>query len=455
MVVFEASGQAALAALGKNANTVTPPVAESLTSRPSGLDRHRRRLRLERRQQSRAWLLDDAVDAVGPEQAWLLAARPSRCGWAASSHVGIHKGDKGARYSGLQTCASIWACPTCSPVIRSRRAAEVQQAANWWVAEHQGYFQFATFTLRHKLTDSLERSMKALTGAFTRLIRGAPWKRFAELHSIRHMIKSVEVTFSYNNGWHAHLHVLFFTATRENGAALEQARDWLSDRWAAMVVKEGGRLPSKDRGVDLRMVQDGQVVAEYITKLQEHDEPNEKLRQRQGKIGLEMTRTDLKRGRKESLVPFDLLDLDGLDEYERDRARGYWLEYVEATRGRRATTWSRGLKDEAGINDLSDDEIVEADAAEVKEDLPVVYIAARNWRYVMNRPDVVALFLELVEDGRADEIAEWVPMFVATGPPPAAGVKLAPLTDGQRVALARGTSRPLRGGKRRNAAAGV
>lgn len=444
-VSFQREALAASAGLGKNANTVTPQGAESPPRSASTLDRYRRRLRMERRQQSRSWLIQDAADTVGPEDAWLIAARPARCGWAASSHVGIHKGERGARYSGLQTCASIWACPTCSPVIRSRRATEVQQAANWWVAEHQGYFQFATFTLRHKLSDTLQRSMKALTGAFTRLIRGAPWKRFADRHSIRHMIKSVEVTFSYDNGWHAHLHVLFFTATLENGSALEEARDWLSDRWAAMVVKEGGRLPSKERGVDLRMVQDGQVVAEYITKLQEHDEPNDKLRQRKGKIGLEMTRTDLKRGRKNSLVPFDLLDLDGLDADESDRARAYWLEYVEATRGRRATTWSRGLKEAAGIDDQTDEDLVDAEAAEIKEDQPVVFIAARNWRYVMNRPEVVALLLELVEDGRIDELSEWVPIFVPTGPPPAPSPQpLRPLTHRERVTLSRGTSRPSR-----------
>lgn len=428
-VAFSPAGQApegrataAVGGLGTLGNTVTldrPETGLDSDSRPTAgrVDPawFKRRLRFERRQISKDWLFEDAREQVDAEHAAYFVAAPARCGWATGSHVGVHHGEKGARFSGVQTCSSIWACPTCSPVIRSRRSGEVQQAAAWWVAKHQGYFLFATFTLRHRLRDSLERSMKALTGAFTRLIRGAPWKRFRALHGIAHLIKSVEVTFSYDHGWHAHLHVLFFTEDVRNGAALEAARAWLTDRWQAMVVKEGGRMPDKEHGVDLRMVQDGTVVAEYITKLQEHDEPPEGLRERRWKIGQEMTRTDLKRGRKASLVPFDLLDLDGLDGEQIERARGYWLEYVETTKGRRATTWSRGLKSEAGIDEVSDDEILEEDAADVAEDVAVLLIARRNWRYVMNFPDLLARILELVEAGRADDVGDFVPILIPTG----------------------------------------
>lgn len=412
MVSFSGVQPGGTPGLGNKANTVTPRSAKP-ARKASGatVDRYRRRLRFERRQVSRSWLLEDATEMVGHEDAALAALRPARCGWASGSHVGIHRGEHGARYSGVQTCASIWSCPTCSPVIRSRRSAEVQQAAGWHVAENQGYFLFATFTLRHKKKDPLERSMTALTGAFTRVIRGAPWKRFAKRHGILHMIKSVEVTFSYDNGWHAHLHVLFFTEAVQNGHLLEEARAWLTDRWIQMVMREAPEMkPSRLYGVDLRMVQDGSVVAEYITKLQEHDEARDTLRQRRGKIGLEMTRIDLKRGHKASLVPFDLLDLDGLNDKEREKARVRWLEYVEVTRGRRATTWSRGLKEAAGIDELSDEELVDAEQAEVEEDRAVVMITARNWRYIMNRPDVVARLLELVEEGRIGEISEYIPV---------------------------------------------
>lgn len=354
-VVFVPAGQAPEgpaagggAALGIEANTVTPLRRRKPSA--AGL-RDLRRTRFARRQQSRDWLLEEARELIeNPADLVHVAPRPAKCGWAAGSVVGVHKGDGPARYSGVQSCASIWSCPCCSSVIRARRAEEIQHASDWW-EEQGGSFLFTTFTARHYLEDSLKTSLSALTEAFTRLIRGAPWKRFAARHGIAHMIKAVEVTVSWRNGWHAHLHVLFFTEDRASQAALEEARGWLAARWAEMVVKSGGRRPSARRGVDVRTVQNGNVVAQYISKLQEHD------REPSWRVGQEMARIDSKKGRLDSLVPFDLLDIDGLGDDEADRQRRFWLEYVETTKGRRATTWSRGLKDACGLDEVDDDEV--------------------------------------------------------------------------------------------------
>ncbi|MGK0716183.1 protein rep [Leucobacter sp. W1153] len=411
-VSFEREALAAPAALGTKANTVTP---FGSSHKPSvKVLRDLRRLRFARRQVSRDWFKQEALELLGDQgdvsALPQMLPRMAKCGWACSSDVAVHKGEGNARFSGLQTCASIWACPTCAPIIRARRAQEIQHASDWWENENAGSFLFATFTARHFLEDSLETSLSALTQAFTRLIRGAPWKRFSARHNIAHMIKSVEVTLSWNNGWHAHLHVLFFTHSRLSSAATAEARAWLSDRWAEMVVKCGGRRPSAKRGVDLRSVQDGSVVALYISKSQESDNS------RKWRIGQEMTRIDSKKGRLDSLVPFDLLDLDGLDAPEVDRQRSFWLEYVETTRGRRATTWSRGLKDACGLEDVPDEEILADEDSSTQEDDVQLLITARDWRYIMNRPDVVARILDLVELGRSDEVAQYVPIRVPAIP---------------------------------------
>lgn len=427
-VSFTASGQApgggaaaeTAGLLGNNGSTVTPLRLKHLDKQAvsAGTEqffRELRRVRFERRQQSRRWLLDQAAELVSdPKDVPLVAPTVAKCGWAASSHVGVHAGTQSAKFSGLQSCSSVWSCPCCASLIRHRRAQEVERAAEWWKDEG-GSFLFSTFTLRHKLGDSLEMSLSALTDAFTRLIRGAPWKRFAARHGIAHTIKAVEVTLSWRNGWHAHLHVLFFTGGQLSNTGLAAARDWLSDRWAGMVVKAGGRRPSKARGVDVRPVQDHHAVGLYITKLQEAD-TGFKNGRASSRISAEMTRIDTKKGRLDSLVPFDLLDVDGLTEDETERQRQHWLEYVETTRGRRAMTWSRGLKDACGLDDVGDDEIVSEDEAEtVVTDEVVAVIARRHWRGIQSRPDVLARILELVELDRVDEIAELVPI---SGPPP-------------------------------------
>jgi hypothetical protein len=352
----------------------------------------------------------------------------------------------------VQSCASVWSCACCGSLIRARRSEEVQQAAQWWEAAG-GQFLFLTLTVRHYAEDTLERTMDALTGAWTATINGAPWKRFARRHGIRHWIKAQEVTLGWQNGWHAHLHILLLvdlpgaakdlradaesawaevTAATDGrvraakvrkaqrrdvdaaearriadqGISRERERElhaWLYDRWRTMVLKCGGREPSRRRGVDIRTVRHGNVVGLYISKLQEGD------REHKGwAVGQEMSRQDLKKGRLDSLVPLELLDTDGLSDEQVERQRAYWLEYVHATKGRRAMTWSRGLKDAAGITEVDDEQIV-AEEAEDTEDDRVLIIRAAAWRGIRDDADTLARILELVEQDRASEVAQFVP----------------------------------------------
>lgn len=434
-----------LAGLGTNANSVT-------RHRSRKAFRAARRDRFARRVTSRRWLLDEAAEAHGRDAAVKLAPRPGTCGWAAGEAVGVHRAEgHAARFSGVQSCASVWSCACCGALIRSRRSEEVQEAARWWEAQG-GQFLFLTLTVRHYAEDSLERTMDALTEGFRATINGAPWKRFTRRHGIRHWIKAQEVTLGWQNGWHAHLHVLLFVdlpgaaadlqadadaarvamslavdgraraakrrrwerlvgevaeaeriAQQGISAARErELRDWLYDRWSKMVVTAGGRMPSRRRGVDIRTVRDGQVVALYVSKLQE---PDREVKSWQ--VGQEMSRQDLKKGRVDSLVPLELLDTDGLTDEQVERQRAYWLEYVHTTKGRRSMTWSRGLKEAAGIEDVEDEQIV-AEETEDTEDDRVLIIRAVDWRGIRDDADTLARILELVEQDRASEVAQYV-----------------------------------------------
>lgn len=439
------------------ANTVTP-LEGSLRVRNAVRDA--RRTQFVRRSQSSRWLLDDATAEHG-DSAVELVARPAKCGWAVGSHVAVHAPEgKPARYSGVQTCASVWSCAVCGSHIRRGRAEEVQQAARWWEAEQGGQFLFLTLTVRHQKDDALSSTMDVLTEAFTATINGAPWKRMMRRHGIRHWIKSQEVTFGFTNGWHAHLHVLVFVdldgAARDLAEDAEQAwrdaednrtsagklhagrarkaqrltddaaaakriagrgvdrvtlrefRGWLTERWADMVVAKGGRRPSRRRGVDVRTVDDGDVVAAYIAKVQDaSDKPA-----RSWTVGQEMARADLKRGRDYSLVPLELLDVDGLTPDQLLEQRALWLEFVDATHGRRSMTWSRGLKDAAGIDEVEDEELA---ADEDADDAAVIVITAADWRTIRHDGEVLARILDLVEGKRFDDVLQLVPFFY---PPP-------------------------------------
>ena len=373
---------------------------------PSGGDHSTRRLtRYERRQKSSRWLIQAAREAAGlpavagevldvdtgelrPVRArdpeWVKPPRPARCRWRLGEVVGVHHGDGTAHWSGLERCASIWACPVCAAVVRAERAAEIQQA----VERHQatgGSLVFVTLTMRHGPDDALGTTLNAAIKAWQNLLRNQAWVKFRDRYGIDGYVRAVEVTHGQENGWHPHIHALFFVDRPLTEDETEQWRTSMFDRWSSYVVKHGGGMPTALRGIDVRPAdEDGTVVAQYLSKIQET--APETSRQA---IGHELARGDMKSGRgRHGRMPFELLD----GATKRDAA--LWIEYVEATKGRRAITWSKGLRDRLDLDEERTDEQVIQDAEQ--ENLRVL-IPAASYDRAKNRPAVLAHWLDLAE----------------------------------------------------------
>lgn len=374
---------------------------------PSGM-RVTRRERFVRRQRSSEWLIRDARTSAGlPPVAepgtragsagWVKPPRPARCRWALDAEVGVHGGDGAtAHFSGTERCASIWACPTCAAVVRSERAREIDAAVQAW-QERGGHLAFVTLTLRHKREDPLAESLDAVLKGWQRMLMGASWERFLVRHGVHGYVRSVEVTLGAN-GWHPHVHALLFLEGEVSEAVTAAMQAWLYDRWARIVTRLGARLPSKDRGVDVKAADaQGRVVARYLAKVQDEGA--------RAKIGMKVARFDLKRSRSAGgMMPFELLDADD------GAARRLWIEYVHATKGRRAITWSKGLRAKL----IKEPERTDQEVTDDVKAAPLLFCVPRvQWVKWSNAPLVLAGALELVE---ADEIEAARVLLVGPGP---------------------------------------
>ena len=357
-----------------------------------------RRLRYTRRQRSSSWLISHARQEAGlppvapgvtaTDDEWVRPLRPARCRWRVAEGIGVHGGlDQPAHYSGTERCASIWACPVCSAVIRSERAADIQQAVETWQARG-GAVAFVTLTLRHTSSDALADTLDGVLKSWQRTISGAPWLRWRDRLGIAGMIRAVEITWGEEAGWHPHAHVLLLLDTTPTPDMLAGFESWLYARWSQRVTEAGCGMPTRLRGVDVRMAgTDGTVVAQYLAKIQEVTPASTRSR-----IGAEMARHDLKSVRKAGrFMPFELLDAPADD----DRAYPLWTEYVVATRGRRAITWTRGLRELVDLDEeRSDDEILD----DTEQSELVLTIPGRTWdELIRSDPDRMAAILEAVE----------------------------------------------------------
>lgn len=395
------SGRAAGAALGNIAN-ISPAVSAQFES----YDRDGWRLaRFERRQRSSGWLIGHAREQVGLERDgsgaragsddWVRPLRPARCRWRVASAVGVHSDaeHEAAHYSGLERCASVWSCPVCSAVIRHRRADEIGRAAERATTLEHGQL-FVTLTLRHRDSDALVDTLDLLMRAWGRLIAGRPWLRLKQRIGWIGAVRATEVTLG-GNGWHPHSHLLMVTEKPLTEAQLEDVQATLSTLWIRAVQKLGGRLPTQEHGVLVKAVDDhGTTIADYLVKVQE------KQGERRVSIGVELVRGDIKAGRAGSLNPFELLDAQGEGS---EAARRLWVEYVEATRGRRALSWSRGLREYLlpDEEEQTDDEVVEDTE---QADLLAVIAAEDYDRNMKNQPEVLAAVLEAAEAGDIEMI---------------------------------------------------
>lgn len=367
-----------------NSRIMPPPQVKALRLR---------RQRWERRAESVRFLRPLAVEQAS---GFLRPVRPARCAWTLGQSVGImHDGGRPAGYAGIERCGSIWACPHCSAVIRAGRAAEIEQA----VSAHQstgGSVVFFTGTLRHHQADDLETTLDAILEGWRKLTAGRPWKRIKEKYQVSGYIRSIEVTYG-GNGWHPHAHSLLFLDGDILPEELEELRPVLYELWATCVEKAGGKRPT-EKGLDLQKLDsDGKLLARYLSKMQDE--------KKQGwSASAEMTRSDVKSGRNGSITPFQLLD-DHPDHDEQERAR-LWREFYEVSKGRRAITWSRGLKERCCIGEVTDADILDAAESTVL----VWQTSARAYRQVLrSEPVLLAVALELAEREKWAQLAEIFP----------------------------------------------
>jgi hypothetical protein len=357
-----------------------------------------RRQRWKRRHKSAEFLrpLSSAVPTDAGEV--LRPVRPARCSWTLGQTVGVmHDGSRPAGYAGLERCSSIWSCPHCSATIRAGRAAEIEQA----VTAHQatgGSVVFFTGTVRHHAGDQLEDTLGQVLDSWSRLRRNKGWRLMKKKYAIAHYIRAIEVTGNFSDaghGWHPHCHALLFLDGDISEENLGQLKADLFGYWSAAVEALGGKRPT-EKGLDLQKCdRDGKVLARYVGKIQE---------KKKWTAGAEMARFDAKSGRGESISPFELLDEDS--SIPAGRKAFLWREYYSATKGRRAITWSRGLKKLYEIGEKTDEEIQDEAASTTL----VWRTSARVFRAV-RRENVenLAVALELAEAEDWDKLNDILP----------------------------------------------
>lgn len=275
--------------------------------------------------------------------------RLQSCGLPLGGPMTVRVRDGVHHYLGMSTCGSGWACPVCSAKIRYHRADEASKAVV--AALNEGMTAlFVTRTIPHTAEDTLSATLGLLAEGRRYVSNQTVIKGARAAAGYIGGIASKEITYG-KRGWHPHTHDLEFYArpmTLKHFARLSGGYYDYLERYYALYGFPG---LSREHGVRVEDVQLASgALAHYIAKLQEGAAI-------QLQTAHELARSDLKRGRSGSLMPFDLAysffatgDMDALD---------LWHEYERETFGRSVIRFTKGLRARllAGEKEKTDEEL--------------------------------------------------------------------------------------------------
>lgn len=114
-----------------------------------------------------------------------------------------------ARFYNLNHCGSAWCCPVCAPYKLKKQALIAEYIIKQFAAKGRLAF-LLTFTVPHLHYEPLSKVMDRLQNTFRRSAKAIQKFRLRLLGGREQMIKSTEVTYSRNHGWHPHFHVIVF-----------------------------------------------------------------------------------------------------------------------------------------------------------------------------------------------------------------------------------------------------
>lgn len=293
-----------------------------------------------------------------------------------------------AGYHGVATCGSVWACPVCSAKIQSARRQELQEVLDWAVS--QGLvLGFGTMTLRHNKNEPLAKLWNGLGTCFKavrtdRVVRNRRSWLMADLDtgvSTMPYIRTQEVTYSYENGWHPHVHMVYFFRPGTTQEDVNALADNEFKVWQRTALAEGLGEPLRDL-YEIKLVnpqdsndvaEDVQRVASYLTKATlgqpAQEAPKESLAQVIEGTSYEMQGSMTKKARAGSRTPAQILhdvrETGNADDME------LWWEYERVSKGKHSIDYSRGLLDLVGVRERSDEDIANEEIGGI-EDTAVV-----------------------------------------------------------------------------------
>ncbi len=240
-------------------------------------------------------------------------------------------------YRNLAMCGLVWRCPICSMKILQGRQEQLYK----YISSHKKAkleVGFVTLTIRHNRKDSLEYTLNKLNDNYRAFQQNRAFKKHKK--QILGQVKAVEITHSPRNGWHPHLHILYFfkKTSLEN---INHIHDDIVTRWADF--RDNNSLKRSQKAV---LSYDNEIV-DYMSKWD---------------VIKEVTATHVKKS--SGTTPFQMLKKLALKDYDEKKngklkLMGLFREYATYTKGKQRLQISPNIKKAyPEVSDKTDEDLL-------------------------------------------------------------------------------------------------
>ena len=293
-----------------------------------------------------------------------------------------------AGFVGLETCGSVWVCPPCSARIMLRRGLELAAGVDWWLGQG-GRLLFPTSTVRHHAGHTLPDSLAAVIYAWSQVTSGRFWTEERDALGMLGFTRALEILHNTRNGWHPHLHSLFFVGGHVDQVAAAALEASMFRRWSSALERKGFDALLVGQKVEIITRENaGQALARYLVKA-----PGSK-RSAGEALGYEMTASQSKSGRSVGRTHWELAE-SAVGGNARDRR--LWNNFEQATFRKRQLSWSKGLRDALRLGAEQSDEEIAAEVLGTDADT-VGAITDEGWTELCKHPGLPATLLTMLEE---------------------------------------------------------
>ncbi len=246
-----------------------------------------------------------------------------------------------AHISGVETCGSIWNCPVCAAKIIQKRREEVRTAIDQTLKVGGAAYMMA-FTAAHSRKEPLKQVKMRITKTWQKLIAGR-YSKIKKTFGIIGNVRALEVTHGEANGWHPHIHVLFFLDKPLSENMRKSLEYNLFERWDKIIMREGGS-PCNQSLFNLELCANPDAAGDYVAKWGADSE---------------ITNLHAKNAKNGGKSPFQLLSLYQKGGKNYKYYGKLFGQFMVDFKGARHLTWSRGLKKIFEIAEIIDEKLAE------------------------------------------------------------------------------------------------